>query len=231
MSAAVSPLHILQSTSLVSVVQDEIVKLIMQGEFELGEKLSELALAHRLGVSRGPVREAFRGLEAAGLVTITKNRGVFVKQFSPDDIRELYEVRVAMDEMVGRLLAPRITDEHLDELDKLVAEMDRTLRKDDLLKYFPQNIKFHDRIVELTGNRKLVAMYRRITTEMHVIRRRGIVSGGGKQFSNQEHRDIVRALATRDGERAASAMGKHGRAGYERLLAISISASHPQESD
>jgi phosphonate utilization transcriptional regulator len=220
-AALATPLEILQSSSLASVVQNEIVKLIMQGEYGLGEKLSELSLATRLGVSRGPIREAFRALEEAGLVTISKNRGVFVRQFSADDVRELYEVRVGLDEMVGRLLAPRISEAQLQELRGLVDAMEASLAREDFLAYFPQNIQFHDRIADMTGNRKLLGLYRRLTNEMHVIRRRGIVSGGGKLVSNQEHRDIVAALATRDGASAARIMGDHGRAGHRRLLAVS----------
>ncbi len=199
-------------------VQNEIFNLILQGEFEVGEKLSEAALATRLGVSRGPVREAFRALEEAGLVTLSKNRGVFVREFAADDVRELYEVRIGLDQMVGRILAPRITDENLQELQSLIAQMEESLVNEDFVKYFPQNIRFHDRIVEMTGNQKLLGLYRRITNEMHLMRRRSIVNGGGKLISNDEHQAIVDALATRDGEKAASVMGEHGAAGYRRLL-------------
>jgi DNA-binding GntR family transcriptional regulator len=213
-----TPLEILQSKSLSMAVQNEIFKLILQGEFNVGEKLSEAALATRLGVSRGPVREAFRALEEAGLVTLSKNRGVFVKEFTAEDVRELYEVRVGLDQMVGRILAPMITDPQLQELQSHIALMDESLANEDLAGYFPQNIHFHERIVEMTGNKKLLSVYRRTTNEMHLMRRRSIVNGGGKLLSNDEHQSIVDALATRDGEIAARVMGDHGTAGYRRLL-------------
>jgi phosphonate utilization transcriptional regulator len=225
MSTTPTTLEILQSKSLSMAVQNEIFKLILQGEFEVGEKLSEASLASRLGVSRGPVREAFRALEEAGLVTLSKNRGVFVKNFTLENVRELYEVRVGLDQMVGRLLAPRITDVQLNELQTLVAEMDESLAAEDFVRYFPQNIHFHERIVEMTGNQKLLNVYRRITNEMHLMRRRSIVNGGGKLISNDEHQAIVAALTTRDGEYAARVMGDHGTAGYHRLLESRVPSS------
>ena len=84
--------------------------------------------------------------------------------------------------------------------------------------YFPLNIRFHDRIVELTGNRKLLAMYRRLINEMHLLRQRGLVFGGGLLVSNDEHATIVEALARRDVRAVARAMRDHVLAGRERLL-------------
>ncbi|MBN9428322.1 MAG: FCD domain-containing protein [Burkholderiales bacterium] len=213
-----SQIQILRSQSLVSAVQQEIYTMLLQGQFEMGQKLSEAALASSLGVSRGPVREAFRALEEAGLVTISKNRGVFVREFTPKDVRDLYDIRMGLDEMTGRLLAPRITNEQVAELEAMVQTMQQMLDRDDLTNYFPQNIEFHDRIVRMTGNDKLVGLYRRLTDEMHLMRRRSIAQGGGTLISNEEHRDIVAALATRDPETAARAMRAHGAGGYRRLL-------------
>ncbi|MDO8277497.1 MAG: GntR family transcriptional regulator, partial [Burkholderiaceae bacterium] len=90
-------LHVLQSTSVPKAVQKEIEKMILSGAFEAGQKLGEVDLAGRLGVSRGPVREAFRGLEEAGLIRVSKNRGVFVREISPVEAAELYEVRAGLD--------------------------------------------------------------------------------------------------------------------------------------
>ncbi|MGE4337605.1 MAG: FCD domain-containing protein, partial [Pigmentiphaga sp.] len=131
----------------------------------MGQKLSEAALASSLGVSRAPVREAFRALEEAGLVTISKNRGVFVREFTAKDVKDLYDIRVGLDEMTGRLLAPKIVDAQIEELRKLVESMQQCLDSGDLAEYFPLNIEFHDRIVQMTGNDKLVILYRRLTDE------------------------------------------------------------------
>ena len=108
-----APLHptiaLLQSSSLTSVVQQELERRIVQGELAPGDKLIEAALAESLGVSRGPVREAFRMLEEAGLVRQEKNRGVFVRDIPLAEALEIYDLRAMMDEAVGRQLAERIT--------------------------------------------------------------------------------------------------------------------------
>lgn len=214
---SLTPLAILKSNSLSNAVQAEIFQLFLRGEFAMGEKLSEAALAERLGVSRGPVREALRALEEAGLVTLTKNRGAFVREFSREDIHDLYELRIGLDRIIGNILAPRMSDASIAELRGWIARMEESLVSNRLADYFPQNIAFHDRIAEMTGNRKLLQLYRRTTNEMHLMRRHSIVSGGGRLLSNEEHEAIVDALATRDGALAARVLGEHGSAGYQRL--------------
>jgi DNA-binding GntR family transcriptional regulator len=106
MSAALHPtIALLQSNSLASVVQQEIERAILAGEYAPGSKLLEAALAEKMGVSRGPVREAFRVLDEAGLVRTEKNRGVFVRDIPIDEAIEIFDLRAAMDEWVGRRLA------------------------------------------------------------------------------------------------------------------------------
>jgi phosphonate utilization transcriptional regulator len=215
---------LVQSKSLPALVQDEILKMILAGDLDAGAKLNEVALATRLGVSRGPVREAFRALEEAGLVRGEKNRGVFVREISDDEASELYDVRAGLDETAGRLLVRRISDAEVDELRAMVRDMSRAAS---IETYFPLNIRFHDRIVELTGNRKLLAMYRRLINEMHLLRQRGLVFGGGLLVSNDEHAIIVEALARRDVRAVTRTMRDHVLAGRERLL-VAMRAVRPR---
>ncbi|MFM1856537.1 MAG: hypothetical protein RLZ83_1846, partial [Pseudomonadota bacterium] len=88
---------LLQSSSLTGLVQAELERLILSGELAPGERLPEVALAARLGVSRGPLREAFRMLEEAGLVRTEKNRGVQVRDVPLDEAIEIFDLRAAMD--------------------------------------------------------------------------------------------------------------------------------------
>ena len=105
--AAHTQLEILQQNSLTSLVQRELERRIVGGELAPGAKLNEADLAGELRVSRGPVREAFRALEQAGLVRTEKNRGVFVRQLSLEEANEIYEVRAALEAQIGRLAAAR----------------------------------------------------------------------------------------------------------------------------
>ncbi|MGD9715030.1 MAG: GntR family transcriptional regulator, partial [Thermomicrobiales bacterium] len=101
-----STLRLLQSQSLPSVVRDEITRLIIRGVYAPGAKLGEEELADQLGVSRGPIREAFRSLERAGLVRVSKNRGVFVRSFSFQEAEDLYVVRRGIEQLVAHILVP-----------------------------------------------------------------------------------------------------------------------------
>src|SRR5512135_2250110 len=104
---------LLQSASLSSAAQQEIERMILAGELLPGTKLTEAWLSERLGVSRGPIREAFRMLEEAGLVRQEKNRGVFVRDIPLEEALEIYDLRAAMDELVGRRLAETATPDQL----------------------------------------------------------------------------------------------------------------------
>ncbi|MDR3438555.1 FCD domain-containing protein [Telmatospirillum sp.] len=211
-------LLMMQSRTLTGLVQEEILRMIREGELEAGAKLSEVSLAQRLNVSRGPVREAFRALEVAGLVRLIKNRGVFVRRIEADEAIELYEIRAGLDEIAGRRLAPIITEAQLAELSDFVTRMDLAAAGPGINDYFPINLKFHDRLIEMAGNARLLSLYRRLIDETYLLRRRSLTEGGGLACSNGEHRAIVAALSSGDGEQAAAAMRCHVHKARGRFL-------------
>src|SRR5207302_10747632 len=130
---------LVQSSSLPALVQKEIERMILAGDFAAGAKLNEVAVAALLGVSRGPVREAFRALEESGLVRLEKNRGVFVRQISVAEADEIYEVRAALDEFVGRRLAQTASIDDVRELRARVERMERAAAKGDVDAYATAN--------------------------------------------------------------------------------------------
>jgi phosphonate utilization transcriptional regulator len=204
---------LLQAHSLTSVVQAEIERLILDGDLPPGAKLTEAMLADRLGVSRGPIREAFRILEEAGLVRLEKNRGVFVRSIPLDEAMEIYDLRAMVDESAGRALAERITPEQLKELRAMVEQMERLVKDghntsaSDL--YHGLNLAFHDRIVEFVGNRKLIDLYRRLVKELSLFRRVNLADGQQIPVSVQEHRAILKAIAAGDADGAGRALRAH----------------------
>jgi len=219
MTTSASTFEQLRSMTLSGLVQEEILRGIKSGELTVGAKLNEIELASRLRISRSPVREAFRALEEAGLVYLEKNRGVFIRDLSDEEAAELYEVRAGLDEMAGRLLAPRITDEQLEELNKLATQLETSSIVGGVNHHFPLNIAFHDRIVEMTGNNTLLGMYRQVVNRMHLLRRRGFSLSGSSAASHSEHRIILDALATRNAETTANAMRQHVESGFQRANA------------
>lgn len=219
MSAAFHPtIALLQSNSLTTVVQQEIERAILRGEYAPGSKLIEATLAEKMGVSRGPVREAFRMLEEAGLVRNEKNRGVFVRDIPIDEAVEIFDLRAAMDELVGRKLAADITPAQLKEIRALVEAMEKTVKAEDGYNYHLLNLKFHDRLVEMTGNRKLTSIYRKLTKELSLFRRLNLADGWLLPVSASEHRQIIKAIASGDADVAGRAMFDHVMDSKERTI-------------
>lgn len=217
----VPTIALLQSSSLPALVQAELERMIVCGELQPGAKLTEMALAARLGVSRGPLREAFRMLEEAGLVRTEKNRGVFVRDVPLDEAVEIFDLRAAMDELVGRQLALRITPAQLKEVRAMVEAMERAVKAADLRGYHLLNLQFHDRLVDMAGNRKLTAIYRKLIKELSLFRRMNLAhlaEDGLLPLSAGEHRAIVKAIASGDAQAAGQAMFDHVMQSKERML-------------
>jgi DNA-binding GntR family transcriptional regulator len=202
-------LRIRRTESLTSLVRRELERMIQAGELQGGDRLNENALAAKLGVSRGPVREACRGLEQTGLVEVVVNRGVFVRKLPDAEAAELYDIRAALMRLAGRTLAPRITAGELAHLRQLVEVMDGAARRDDLDAFYPVNIQFHADILRFAGNGRLRATCGAIDREMHLFRRHTLHLPGRMAASNAEHAAIVDALEARDAERAARLMEEH----------------------
>jgi len=220
MSAAetrANPLKLVQANSLAVLVQEEIERMILAGEIATGEWLNESALAQRFGLSRGPVREAFRALGESGLVRLEKNRGVFVREVSVAEADQIYDLREALDELVGRKVAVTATPTQLEALHALVDEMDAATRANDVARYHPLNLKFHDSLVVATGNDKLITTYRRLIKELHLFRLRGLAQFGGLRSSNDEHRTIVKAIESKDAETAGRALKAHVLRSRDRM--------------
>ena len=218
-------LAVVKSTSLTSALVGEIERLILSGELEPGSRINEIHLANRFGTSRGPIREATRSLEAKGLVEVVRNRGVFVRQLTKEEAVEIYDVRSALFAQAGRLLAERMADDILARLTGFLTEMDRLAEAGAFDAYYPQNLAFHSYIVDSAGNGTLAVEYRRFVDKLHLFRARSLVQGGGLAVSNREHREMVDALASGDGERAFIAHWRHVDRAKKRLLAAIDPAS------
>jgi phosphonate utilization transcriptional regulator len=211
-------IELLRTASLSSAAQQEIERMILDGEIGPGSKLTEAWLSERLGVSRGPIREAFRMLEEAGLVRQEKNRGVFVRDIPLEEALEIYDLRAAMDELIGRRLAETITPEQMKAARSLVERMDVAARAGDADAYHLLNLEFHDKLVGFAGNRKLAGVYRRLVKELALFRRRNLRDQQLLPHSAAEHRAILKAIAAGDPEQAGRAMFDHVMESKERAM-------------
>ncbi len=212
---------ILRENSLSMLAHHELKRRIIAGEFAAGAKLNEAEIALALGVSRGPVREAFLALDQAGLVRVEKNRGVFVREISLEEADEIYEVRAALEGMIGRLAALHIGDDEIAQLRGIVKKMvalDKTRKAG---AYFLLNVEFHDLLARAARNKAMLVNYRRVINELDLYRRETITrSTENIPISTLEHVAIVEAVAARDEKRAATLMFDHVMHSRERLHCV-----------
>jgi phosphonate utilization transcriptional regulator len=216
---------LLQSSSLPMLVQEELERMILAGDLPAGSKLNEAAIADLLGVSRGPVREAFRALEESGLVRLEKNRGVFVRQIDVEEADQIYELRSVLDEFAGRRVAQTVTPEIVRELRARVDRMEKAAVKNDIDGYHRTNLEFHDRLVELAGNGKLLLTYRRLVNELNLFRRAALAQVGTLLVSTREHREIVNRIAAGEAAAAGRALQEHVFASRDRMHRTRVDAA------
>jgi DNA-binding GntR family transcriptional regulator len=210
-----SALSLLRNRSMASVAQEEIEKLILSGDLPAGARIGEAEMALRFGVSRGPIREAFRALEEVGLVHFVKNRGVFVREIDLTQADQNYVVRGALEALAASLVAVKISDDGTTELRAIIADMEKAVAADAAADYAELNHRLHWRIVEMTDNAKLAEFYSRITKELMLFRRRSLAP----HPTLGEHRDIVEKIVAHDAAGAAEAMRYHVENARQRILA------------
>jgi DNA-binding GntR family transcriptional regulator len=202
-------------------VERAVAQWILTGELSAGEKLTEQELAARLGVSRGPVREALRALAEAGLIQIEPNRGAFVRKIDLNEAIEIHDVYSALEELAARSAARSLSGAQAKELKALVEAMDAAAEAEDLDRYYALNLSFHQRLVEASGNRRLLSNYNRLLNELHLLRRFGLMQRGQMQRSNHEHHQILEKVSAGDPEGAAEAMRRHTGERRRQMLASS----------
>lgn len=216
--SATATIEMLRDNSLASLAQRELERQIISGEIAAGTKLNEADIAGLLGVSRGPVREAFRALDQAGLVRVEKNRGVFVRQVSLAEANEIYEVRAVLEGLIGRLAAKRIDTEQLEQLRGIVKKMAAHDRSRKAESYFALNVEFHELLARAARNQALLSNYRRVVNELDLYRRETISrSTDNIPVSTREHEAIVNALSQGDEKLTERLMTEHVLQSRERL--------------
>ncbi len=208
-----------RASTITSIAVDAIEDMIVSGELVAGDRINESTLAEHLGISRGPIREACRSLEQAGLLASKVNRGMYVREVSLDEARDLYELRGAIAGLAGELIVKRADDAEIAELSGLVDQMQKAADKGNTEDYYKLNLQFHDALVLAARNSALEDTYRKIVNQLHLLRRRGLVQEGNLQVSNSEHKTIVAALTERDAYAASNALRDHVSNGLTRLIA------------
>ncbi|UAL31440.1 GntR family transcriptional regulator [Nocardioides rotundus] len=200
---------------------DELRARIIAGRFAADENISELAIAEEFGVSRTPVREAFKQLQTEGLVRIRPRVGTFVTTPSRREIVELFEMKELLEGAAARLLAGRGRVPELDALAANVAEADAVAEQGDRERYQALVAEFHDLLIRGADNTKLSSLYGLLMNQLAYAR---LVSTSLRQpgrvlQSEAEHHRVLDLILAKDGDSAERVMREHVRASRQALLA------------
>ena len=206
-------------STLPEAAAERLRTLIVEGELAPGTKLNERELSERLGVSRTPLREAFRMLAAEGLLVQLPNRGVQVALLSADDVRDAFEVMAALEGLAGELAVARVTDAEVEGFRALQAEMEAAHAAHDLPAYYRVNREVHDRLNAIAANPVLAGTYRALNARLHALRFRSNLNQAKWDRAVAEHRSMIAALAARDGAALRDLLVRHLRAKQQAVLA------------
>ena len=191
------------------VVFKTLRKGILTGELKPGERLMEIHLANKLGVSRTPIREAIRKLELEGLVTMIPRRGAEVAQITPKSMKDVLEVRKVVDTLAVELACERISQEEKEQLTQACQEFEKAVESGDFGSIARTDVAFHDIIVEATGNMRLIQMVNNLAEQMYRYRFEYIKDVKKHGQLVLEHRRIYEGILQKDIEAAKEAIAGH----------------------
>lgn len=191
------------------VVFNTLRQAILTGELSPGERLMEIHLANRLGVSRTPIREAIRKLELEGLVTMIPRRGAEVAQITEKSMNDVLEVRSAMDVLCVELACDRITPEEIERLKNACDVFEQAVKNKDVKEIAQADVALHDIIAEATGNARLVQLISNLSQQMYRYRLEYIKDSSQHDKLVEEHRIIYESIVKKDKETAKEAAKLH----------------------
>ena len=191
------------------VVFNTLRQAIITGEFAPGERLMEIALANRLGVSRTPVREAIRKLELEGLVVMIPRKGAEVAKITEKDLRDLLEVRSSLEELAAELATERMNEEIKEKLEKALDDFKKAIDSEDNAAIADSDVEFHDIIFEATGNARLIQIISNLREQMYRYRLEYVKDTEYHTVLLNEHRELVKAMLEGKKDEARKIMKKH----------------------
>ena len=213
--------------SIVDLAKRHMELWIIKGEYGPGQKLKEEEIAMRLGISRPPIREAFKALETEGLVVRKPRRGVFVTEMTAKDVWEAYTLKASLYEMAIGLAMDTITAGQISDLNAVARQMEDCIKIEpvDLLQYQKYHQKFHDKIMVISGHDRVKKISVSIHNQVGRFSYRSLQNKSHLRSSVRYHRKIVDAIKAKDKTLACSLMKEHV------LDALNVLLSMPELQD
>lgn len=207
------------------VVFQTLRQSILRGELEPGERLMEIHLADRLGVSRTPIREAIRKLELEGLVVMIPRRGAIVASITEKDLQDVLEVRRTLEIMAAEIACDRITPEQLAELADAGREFRKLKDSDDYTSLAAADVRFHDIIYAATDNQRLISILNNLREQMYRYRLEYLKDSGSHEKLDGEHEAIYESIHNGDKEAVCAMIGQH----IDNQMTAILDAIHENE--
>ncbi len=191
------------------VVFNTLRQAILRGELKPGERLMEIQLANKLGVSRTPIREAIRKLELEGLVLMIPRKGAEVAEITEKNMLDVLEVRRALEELAVKLACERITEEEIQELKDAADAFQKILSEKDITKIAEADEAFHDVIFKSTGNDRLIQLLNSLREQMYRYRLEYLKREEYHPQLLEEHQQIIDRITRKDQSEAAELIDRH----------------------
>ncbi len=204
-----TPVNLDSYKPLRELVLEAIREAIINGDLKPRERLMEIQLAEELGVSRTPIREALRKLEMEGFIVMVPRKGAYVADLSFKDIADVFEIRSALESLAAGLAAERITDEELEEMERLLVEKAEAIAANNIDKLIDVDTKFHEAIYKASRNERLSNIINNLREQIQRFRATTLAYPGRMKTSLDEHRGIVEALQARDIQLSSQLAGEH----------------------
>lgn len=191
------------------VVFKTLRQAILRGELKPGERLMEIQLANKLGVSRTPIREAIRKLELEGLVLMIPRKGAEVAEIREKGLRDVLEVRKALEELSVQLACDRITPEQLGELEEAAERFRKALKSEDVTEIAQADVRFHDVIYQAADNQRLMQLLNNLGEQMYRYRVEYLKNAAVYGQLIEEHEEIIRHIKRHEKEMAVKIVCEH----------------------
>ncbi|GFE62494.1 GntR family transcriptional regulator [Geobacter sp. AOG2] len=206
-------------------ILENIRDAIISGALKAGSRVSEPDLAERYGISRTPIREAFRQLESEGYLTVIPRRGAVVSEFSEKDVEEFYAIKSILEGYAARRACEKLTAKEVERLQAINDRLAELALHNDIKAFFKTHSDFHDVFIRAADNEKLRELIASLVTRFQRLRLMSISLPGRMDISVQEHQKIIEAFRRKDGETAELLVRKNAEYGGKVLMDGGIGSS------
>lgn len=206
--------HLTLRERIVDFIKDSVVS----GRLKPGERVPEQEIAENFGISRTPIREAFRQLESEGFITVTPRKGAVVSPITDKDVSEFYAIKSLLEGFAARTACAKLTEKGLKKLESLNASMARCAEKNDVKAFFKVDAQFHDTFLKACGNEKLFILIHQLVQQFERFRITAMSLPGRMQDSVKQHEEIVSAFKRGDAVLVESLVKANAERGRDVLV-------------